>query len=213
VRTRFLPAHVEVMIAARDLEEARRAADELMRAAEALRMEMLSAIADHAHGAVLLATGDARAAIDPLRASQEAWQRMGARYLSARVRASIACAFAALGDEDGAQLERAAARKVFVEVGAAPDAAACDAAAAAEATARAAAGKRGATAAGDHTLSPRELDVLRLLATGKTNKEIGRALFVSEKTVDRHVSNMFTKLGVHTRAAATSWAHRRGLVG
>ncbi len=64
-----------------------------------------------------------------------------------------------------------------------------------------------------HGLSARELQVLRMLASGQSNKEIARALFVSERTVDRHVSNLFTKLGVHSRAAATAYAYEQGLTG
>src|SRR5882724_2386426 len=85
-RTRFLPAHVEILLAASELGEARQAADELCAIAEGFGMESLSALAQHASGAVLLAEGDARGAIEPLRRAQEAWQRIGAPYLGARVR-------------------------------------------------------------------------------------------------------------------------------
>jgi DNA-binding CsgD family transcriptional regulator len=209
-RTRFLPAHVEIMLAASDLDEARRAAGELDALAARFGMELLAASAQHAKGAVLLDEGDALGAIAPLRNAQESWQRAGAPYASARIRALVARAFQALGDTDGAALERAAARKTFVELGASPDVAIVDAMAEAMATPpRSAAGaKKGA-----HGLSARELEVLVLVASGRTNKLIARELFVSEKTIDRHVSNIFAKLDVPTRAAATAWAYRRGLVG
>ena len=207
-RTRFLPAHVEIMLAASDISEARRAADELCALAEGFGMEMLSAMAQHAKGAVALAEGDARGAIDPLRRAQEVWQRVGAPYLSARIRLVVARAFQALGDEDGAALELEAAKKVFVELGAAPDVAAIEAMVA---PARPRADE--AAARGAHGLSARELEVLLLVASGKTNKVIARELFVSEKTIDRHVSNIFAKLGVSSRAAATAWAYQNGLVG
>src|SRR5262249_54785447 len=147
-----------------------------------------------------LAEGSAQAAIEPLRRAQEAWQRIGAPYLSARIRVLVARAFRAVGDEDGATLELDAAKKVFVQLGAAPDIAVVDAMAV----------RPGGPAASGHGhgLSPRELEVLRLIATGKTNKVIGRELFVSEKTVDRHVSNIFNKLDVNSRAAATAWAYQ-----
>jgi DNA-binding NarL/FixJ family response regulator len=161
-------------------------------------MDTLAAIAAHAQGAVALAAGDARASIEPLRLAQDVWQRVGAPYLGARIRVLLARAFRALGDEDGATLELDAARKVFEQLGAAPDVATVAAMA--------------APAPDGHGLSPRELEVLRLVAAGKTNKVIGRELFVSEKTVDRHVSNIFGKLGVSSRAAATAWAYRRGLI-
>jgi DNA-binding CsgD family transcriptional regulator/tetratricopeptide (TPR) repeat protein len=203
-RMRFLPAHVEIMLADGELAEARRAADELVALAERFGMDMLDAIARYAQGAVALAAGDARGAIEPLRRAQETWQRVRAPYLAARARLLVARAFAALGDRDGAALEREGARNVFVQLGAAPDVAACEVSEAPQNT----------TAASDaHGLSTRELEVLRLVATGKTNKIIARELFLSEKTIDRHVSNIFMKLDVPSRAAATAWAYRHGLVG
>jgi DNA-binding CsgD family transcriptional regulator len=202
-RTRFLPAHVEIMLAASDLGEARRAADELCVLAERFGMELLGAMAQHASGAVTLAEGDARGAIPPLRRAQEVWQRVGAPYLGARIRLLVARAFRALGDEDGAALELDGAKKVFIELGAAPDAAVIEAMAA----------RAGASPGrGAHGLSARELEVLLLVATGKTNKIIARELFVSEKTVDRHVSNIFAKLDVPSRAAATAWAYQHRLL-
>ncbi|HTM46722.1 MAG TPA: LuxR C-terminal-related transcriptional regulator [Polyangiaceae bacterium] len=205
-RTRFLPAYVEIMIATGQLEQAREASDELVAAAAGVGMEMLIAIADHAQGAVVLAAGDPQAAIVPLRRSQEAWQRLGAPYLSARIRVLLARAFSAVGDEDGAALERDCARKIFTQLGATPDLEALDAAPEPA---------KGSTPAapGDHGLSPRELEVLLLVAAGKTNKIIATELFLSEKTVDRHVSNIFVKLGVPSRAAATAWAYQNRLIG
>lgn len=205
-RTRFLPAHVEIMLAASDLGEARRASDELSALADGFGMEMLSAMAQHAQGAVALAEGDARGAIDPLRHAQAAWQRVGAPYLGARIRLLVARAFQALGDDDGAALELDAAKKIFVQLGAAPDVAAIEALAA-----PARAGTR--PTAGAHSLSARELEVLLLVASGKTNRAIADVLFLSEKTVDRHVSNIFVKLDLPSRAAATAWAYQHGLVG
>ena len=203
-RTRFLPAHVEILLAASEVTEAREAAEELGVLADRYGMDVLSAMAQHAKGAVALADGDARGAIDALRRAQEVWQRVGAPYLSARIRLLVARAFRALGDEDGAALELDAARKVFVQLGAAPDVHA-----AAMATAPAATH----AAIGTHGLSARELEVLRLVAAGKTNKTIAGELFLSEKTVDRHVSNIFGKLNVSSRSAATAWAYEHRVVG
>jgi len=205
-RARFLPAHVEIMLAASDVSEARRAADELGAIAEGRGVEVLSALAAHAQGAVAAAEGNPRGAVDPLRRAQQVWQRVGAPYLDARIRFALGRVFLALGDEDGARLELDAAKRSFAKLGATPDVAAVDALKAPD---RPEPGSRG----GAHGLSARELEVLLLLASGKTNKEIGRALFVSEKTVDRHVSNIFAKLDVPTRAAATAWAYRKGLLG
>lgn len=205
-RTRFLPAHVEILLAAGELGEARQAAEELCAIAADLELEILSAMAQHAEGAVMLAEGDARAALDPLRRSQEVWQQVGAPYLSARIRVAVARALQALGDQDGAALELGAAKKVFATLGASLDLAALEALSA-RTTAKTPAGK------GAQGLSARELEVLLLVAAGKTNKIIARELFLSEKTIDRHLSNIFAKLDVPTRAAATAWAYRHGLAG
>jgi DNA-binding NarL/FixJ family response regulator len=170
-------------------------------------MDVLSAMAQHAKGAVALADGDIHGAIHALRRGHEIWQRVGAPYLSPRIRLLLARAFRALGDEDGAALELDAARKVFVQLGAAPDVRAADALATPATTTTA------ASAIDTHGLSARELEVLRLVASGKTNKAIAGELFLSEKTVDRHVSNIFVKLNVSSRASATAWAYRHNLVG
>ena len=205
-RTRLLPAHIEILLAAGEVALARQAADELCAIASELDLEILSAIAQHARGAVTLAEGNARGALESLRQAQEVWQRVGAPYLSARVRVALGRAFLALGDQDGATLELSAARKVFVTLGAKLDLAALDGLSAGSVTS-AAVGKVA------HGLSARELEVLLLVAAGKTNKIIARELFLSEKTIDRHLSNIFAKLDVPTRAAATAWAYRHGLAG
>jgi len=205
-RARFLPAQVEILLAADALDQAREAADELSAIALTVDSEILSAMAQHAQGAVLLAAGDARAALEPLRRAQAVWHQVGAPYLSARVRVALARAFQALGDRDGATLELAAAKKVFATLGARLDLAAVEALSA-PTTSKAPAVKDG------HGLSARELEVLLLVAAGKTNKIIARELFLSEKTVDRHLSNILAKLNVPTRAAATAWAYQHGLAG
>ena len=199
-QTRLLPAHVEVMLAAGDLDEARRACALLQDVAVELRMEVVDAMAAHALGAVRLAEGDPRAALEPLRRSFETWQKLGAPYLAAKVRVLVARACRRLGDSDGCHLEIDGARAVFQELGAATDLAAIDAAA------------RESPEARPHGLTARELQVLRLVAAGKTNKAIAAELFLSEKTVDRHVSNIFDKLDVPSRAAATAFAYENGLV-
>jgi DNA-binding NarL/FixJ family response regulator len=198
-RIKLLPAFVEVMLAAGKLDEARAASLELDEVARDFNLEILEAIAAHARGALRLSEGDARAALDPLRHSFAVWQRVGAPYLAARVRVLVGRACQALGDPDGAALELSAARNVFEQLGAAPD------------IARLEAPSTLAVPDDRHGLSPRELEVLRLVATGRTNKVIARQLCLSDKTVDRHVSNIFTKLGVASRAAATAYAYEQGL--
>ena len=155
-------------------------------------------MADHARGAVLLAEGDARAAVVALRGAWQAWRELEAPYEAARVRVLVGLACRALGDEEAAAMELDAARTVFAQLGAAPDLARVEALAHREAAWKA------------HGLTARELEVLRLLATGKTNHAIASELFLAEKTVDRHVSNIFTKLGVSSRAAATAYAFEHG---
>jgi DNA-binding CsgD family transcriptional regulator len=199
-RVRFLPAYVEILLAAGDVDEADRAGAELEETARASDTPVLEAIADHARGAVRLARGDAKGAIGLLRSSLAAWQAIGAPYLAARVRVLAGLACRALGDEDGAALEIEAARTAFRDLGAASDLARLE--------------ERIAHAAGPrpHGLTARELEVLRLVASGKTNKAIASELFLSEKTVDRHVSNIFDKLDVPSRAAATAFAYSHKLL-
>ena len=195
-RLELLPAAVEVLLAVRDLEVARTLVVELDAAAERYRMDVLRATAARALGTLRLAEGDASGALAPLRTAFEIWRRVGAPYLAARVRMDLAAACRALGDLEGAELECRAARACFEKLGARHDLARLD-------------GVPPAPSAGG--LSARELEVLRLVAAGKTNKTIAADLSLSEKTVDRHVSNIFVKLDVNTRAAATAYAYRHGL--
>jgi DNA-binding CsgD family transcriptional regulator len=199
-RISLLPAALEVALAVGELDEARKATDELeLRAAE-IGMEIVEAMAAQARGALKLAEGDAQAALIPLRRAFVIWQHAGAPYIAARVRVLLGQACRALGDEDGAMLEFAGARQVFEKLEAAPDIAAL-----------ALLDKPRPTGT-EHGLTARELEVLRLVAQGLTNKVIAKQLFLSEKTVDRHVSNIFTKVNVSTRAAATAYAYQHHLV-
>lgn len=159
----------------------------------------LRAVAAHANGAVLLAEGRVGPALEALREAWSAWEQIDAPYEAARTRVLVGVACAQLDDKDSGSMEWDAARVVFRQVGAMPDLAALDSAA-----------RPGRSAT--HGLTPRELEVLRLVASGGTNKAIAETLFLSERTVDRHVSNLFTKLGVSSRAGATAFAYERGLV-
>jgi len=199
-RAKLLPAQVEIMLAIGDVQAARDAAGELAEIAERYGTLALRAVADHARGAVLLAEGDARAAVVALRGAWQAWQELEAPYEAARVRVLVGLGCRALGDEEAATMELDAARTVFAQLGAAPDLARLEALAHQEAAWKA------------HGLTERELQVLRLVATGTTNHTIASQLFVAEKTVDRHVSNIFTKLGVSSRAAATAYAYQHRLL-
>jgi DNA-binding NarL/FixJ family response regulator len=200
-RARYLPAAVEIRIAVGDHDGAVTAARDLAEIAAATQSEIVDAMAAHARGAVHLAAGAAREALQPLRAAFATWQHVGAPYIAARIRVAIAGALQALGDDEGAELERDAARAVFEELGAVPDLARIEARSAARAGAESRFG-----------LTARELEVLRLIARGHTNAAIARELFVSVKTVDRHVSNIFDKLDVPTRAAATAFAYQHKIL-
>jgi DNA-binding CsgD family transcriptional regulator len=199
-RSRLLPALIEVMLAADDFAAARIAVDELSAIADQLQAPLLRAVATQAQGAVLLAEGDARGALAALREAWTAWQELEAPHEAARTRALIGLACRALGDEDGAEMELDAARWAFQELGATPDVAHVESLSHAG-SAEAACG-----------LTAREVEVLRLVAAGKTNRAIATDLFLSEKTVARHVSNIFGKLGLSTRAAATAYAYEHSLV-
>jgi DNA-binding CsgD family transcriptional regulator/tetratricopeptide (TPR) repeat protein len=199
-RMSLLPAYVEIMLAERDVHDARAACQELTEIAQSFDTGVPGAIAAQACGAVDLAEGDAQAALGPLRRAFDVWQRIEAPYATARVRVLIGLACRALGDEDSAALEIDAAKSIFERLGATPDLARIDLL-----MKVASSGKR-------HGLTPREVQVLRLVAAGETNKVIAGKLCLSEKTIDRHLSNIFTKLDVSSRAAATAFAYRHKLI-
>jgi DNA-binding NarL/FixJ family response regulator len=199
-RARLLPAHVEVMLAAGGVPAAREAADELTAIAARFDTPALRAVAGRALGAVLLAEGDPRAAAVVLRRAWQSWQELEAPYEAARVRVLVGLGCRAQGDEEAAAIELDAARGVFAQLGAAPELARLEAL-----------GGRDA-ASTRHGLTGRELQVLRLLAAGNTNRAIATELVLAEKTVDRHVSNIYTKLGVSSRAAATAYAYQHRLL-
>ena len=199
-RSRVLGAYVEIMLAAGDVAAARAAADELGRIAGELGAPLLRAVAAQSTGAVLLAEGRARDALAALRNASAGWREVGAPYEEARARVLIGLAHRALGDGDTGAMELDAAGRAFRQLGATPD------------LDRTRAGRAGAAAGGAGGLTAREVEVLGLVATGKTNRAVASRLGISEKTVARHVSNIFTKLNLSSRAAATAYAYQNRLV-
>jgi ATP/maltotriose-dependent transcriptional regulator MalT len=192
-RPAILAAYVEIMVAARDLDAAQRASGELSRLAVDVDAPLLHAMADRARGAMLLQTGDARAALASLRRACNAMRELAVPYEMSRARVLVARALEAMGDHDAASVELDAARAVFERLGAAPELARL----------------RGPA---ERVLTERECQVLRLVAGGLTNRAIGAELVISEHTVARHVQNIFTKLHLSSRAGATAYAYEHGLL-
>jgi DNA-binding CsgD family transcriptional regulator len=198
-RARVLMAFVEIMIAIADLPAARAAANELAAMADcpSLYLQTLSA---QTLGSVLLAEGDAPAALAPLRRAWMGWQEMEAPWEAAHVRVLLGRVCGALGDQDAAELEFEAALRVFERLEAAPD------------IARVATLRRKPALHGPGALTRRERQIIQLVATGKTNRAIADQLAISERTVDRHVSNILSKLSLPSRTAATAYVYERGLL-
>jgi ATP/maltotriose-dependent transcriptional regulator MalT len=196
-RSWMLPAAVEVLVSARLLDEARQHSDELTGIASAFGNSALRAMAAYAAANVELASGELEDALSHARDSCRLWSGVGAPYETARARVLVARALRELGDEDSATTEFAAARRAFAEVGAAPAATEVD---------------RLLGRARPAGLTERELEVLKLVAEGRSNPDIARVLVLSHKTVERHLSNIFTKLDVPSRTAAAAYAHEHGLM-
>jgi DNA-binding CsgD family transcriptional regulator len=198
-RARLLPAYAEIVLSTGDRATARKAADELAQFAGDLDAPYLRAVSAQTTGAVLLAEGDPRAALASLRTAWAAWHDLDAPYEAARTRVLIGLACRELADEDSARMELDGARQTFEELGAVPDIAKVLKLLPSDA-------RRSSDG-----LTAREVQVLGLVAAGKSNRAIAKELVISEKTVARHVSNIFTKLGLSSRAAATAYAYQHGL--
>jgi ATP/maltotriose-dependent transcriptional regulator MalT len=196
-RCQVLPAAVEVFLAGGDTAAADAAAAELEEIATAFESPPLAARAACARGAVALASGDAAEALPSLRRGWQLWQQHGARYDAARARTLIGLAFRELGDDDSANAELTVARRTFHDLGARADVRAVDTL---------------LTPSFPDRLTAREVEVLRLVAAGNTNPQIAATLFLSEKTVARHLSNIFGKIEVSSRTAAAAYAIEHGLV-
>jgi ATP/maltotriose-dependent transcriptional regulator MalT len=199
VRLASLSARVEIELAGGNLTEARIAADELVATWRRAPSQLLGAMASQAEGAVAVAAGEPAAALTRLRRAWQGWQDLSAPYDAARTRVLLGLVCRALGDEDGALMELDAARWVFDGLGATGDVRRVD-------------GFIGrAPPPTPHHLTGRELEVLRAVAVGRSNRAIAADLVLSEKTIARHVSNIFRKIGVSSRAAATAYAYDHGL--
>ncbi len=193
-RARLLGPSVEIFLAAGDTAAARIAADELRGIATELRTPLLRAHAARATGAVLLTEDNCKAALVELRNAFNEYHALGVRYDAVRTRLLIADACEALGDHDAAAMESSSAYATLESLGAIPTSTGAE------------------TASLPDGLTQRELEVLVLVAQGKTNRTIAAELFISEKTVASHVSHIFTKLGVASRSAATAYAYDHDLV-
>jgi DNA-binding CsgD family transcriptional regulator len=199
-RARMLGAAVEILLAAGDSENARVCSAELSEIARAIDSSLLTAASAHATGAVLLADGDIAGAATALHRALELWRSLETPYEEAQTCLLLATVCDRRGDQDGSRLELDAARRLFKQVNAEPW------------LARMAGQSARTTRQLVGPLSGREVEVLRLLAAGKTNRAIADELFISEKTVARHVSNIFDKLGVSSRTGATAWAFQHKLI-
>lgn len=197
-RARLLPAAVQIRLVAGDVPEAARFARELDEIAAAFGCPGMFATHAHAAGTVALAEGDPVRAIAVLRPAIDAWTELGATYETARCRVTLGEAHRSLGDERSAKVELAAARDLFAEIGARP----------AELDARRRLGEDESPGG----LTDREIEVLRRVAAGKSNADVAAELVIAEKTVARHLSNIFVKLGVTSRTAAAAFAFEHGLV-
>jgi DNA-binding CsgD family transcriptional regulator len=198
-RPSLLSAAVEIALRCDEVGWAREAADELRGLALGANAPLLHALSAQSDAEVLLAEGDARGALASARRAWSLWQNLDAPYGGARARVVAGLACGSIGDHDAARMELDAARQAFEILSAGPDLQRVDSSA-------------GRSTGADAGLTPREIEVLRLVATGKTNRAIAGELFLSEKTVARHVSNIFTKLGLSSRAAATAYAFQNDLV-
>lgn len=190
----LLPATVVIMIAAKQYEEAHEASMELCSIARDFNVPYLLAMCAYCHGAVLYAKGDFRSALEQLQKALKFWNALHLPYESACSREIKGLAYKELNDQDNSDAELMAAKWVYEQLGAIPD------------LERIKSLMNGEGTPETFNLSLRELQVLRQVASGKTNRSIADELFISERTVDRHVSNIFNKLGVSSRVEATAFA-------
>lgn len=198
-RCRLLPAAVEILVAVDDLAPARRTCRELEELAGPHNSRLLDAVTAYTRGVLEQADGHPGPALESLRRALRLWQELDVPYEVARTRVLIGDACRDLDDAEAAASEWALAREILTDLGASPDLARLEKRAAPD------------TAEADHGLTSRELEVLRWVASGRTNRAIAEELVISERTVESHVSSVLSKLQVSSRSAATAYAHRHGL--
>jgi DNA-binding CsgD family transcriptional regulator len=198
-RAKLLPARVQIAVAVGDLASAAIAADELEAVAAEFDSAALAAAAASARGRLNLALGDTTAACAVLGRAVERWLQLDVPYEVATARLLLGQACRCGGDEDGALASFTAAQSIFEHLGAALDVRATR--------------DLHQPAPRPDGLTERETEVLRLVSSGRSNKDIAAALYISERTVARHLSNIFTKAGVSSRSAATAYAFERGIAG
>jgi DNA-binding CsgD family transcriptional regulator len=194
----LLPAAVEVCLAAGRIDEAKDVIIELEKTAQTYPTTATRAILDAARGAVALSEDRPADALARLREASDRWRELDAPYETAQVGVRIGEGCRALSDEEGALMEFRAALATFERLGARPDASRVR-------------GLLSGQNAHLAVLSPREIEVLRLIVRGRTNAEIAAQLFLSERTIHRHVSNILTKLDVRSRTSAATYAVQHGL--
>ena len=196
-RAPLLRAVVDVAVEVDDVDAATQAADELAGMAQRWRTDGLRAAAAQAKGGVELAAGEPARAVAPLREAIRWWHELDAPYDGARARILLSEACTLLGDEDAGRLELDAAAATLERLGALVDLRRID-------------GRR-PDAQPPGRLTPREAEVLAFVAEGDTNRQVAARLVISEKTVARHLANVYRKLDVSTRTGAAAWARRNGL--
>lgn len=196
-RSHVLPGAIEVLLATGDVVGAGPVVADLRQVADSIGTPALDAHAARAAGALALAREDTDVALPELRHALTVFLALEYPYEAARARLLLSRALAAAGDAEAADRERATARAAFALLGA-------------TAAIREADAMDAPTLPGG--LTAREAEVLRLVAAGRSNHEIARSLHLSEKTVSRHLSNIFTKLGVASRTAAAAFAFEQGLI-
>ena len=199
-RMRLLPIAVEIMLATGDIEMARKLCDELSGFAARHVSDAVEAASAEAIGDLSFAEGNLEGALPSYGRAAELWRDLHAPYRLSRLRLKIGQTCVALGDSEGACREIEAARDVFGKLGAEPDRKAAEAL------------LRSLGKGVEGPLTPRQTEILQLVAEGLTNREIAQRLGLSERTVDRHVSDTLTRIDVPTRAAATAFAISHGLI-